>query len=90
MGTFAACRGDGSDPPRDLGARCVGARDCDTGLCVDVDPESRICTIECAGDEGCPAGFGCARFSLSVEEDAGPVGEAVRACAPAADAGDAG
>lgn len=88
MLALVACRGDGHSSPEDLGDPCNGARDCDTGLCIDT-PDGQICTSECRDDEECPEGFGCERFSLAIEGDAGPVGEAVRACAPvpAPDAG---
>jgi hypothetical protein len=83
---FAACRGDGGRTFEDVGDPCTGARDCDTGLCVDLDAEgTRICTFECRDDDACPEGFSCERFSLAEEGDAGPIGEAVRACAPITD-----
>lgn len=81
-----ACRDSVHEPPRDIGASCVDARDCDTGLCVDVGA-ARLCTKPCVGDEDCPEEMTCQRFSLAQEGDAGPIGEAVRACAPAVDGG---
>lgn len=80
-----ACRGDGPAPPDDVGEPCTDARDCDTGLCIDA-PGGPACTMECGNSGDCPPGFVCERFSLAEEGDAGPVGEAVRACAPEGDA----
>jgi hypothetical protein len=83
---LVACRGDEGGVSADVGAPCSGARDCDTGLCIDTGG-ARVCTIECDDEADCAAGMTCARFGLAIREDGedgedAGMGEAVHACAP--------
>jgi peptidoglycan/xylan/chitin deacetylase (PgdA/CDA1 family) len=45
--------------PRDVGAACASAADCDSGLCAALTPEVGVCTAACNLKTKCPKGTAC-------------------------------
>lgn len=42
-----------------MGGTCKSHMDCESSMCLGVDEDSGVCTVECEEEGECPNGFGC-------------------------------
>ncbi|HTJ81104.1 MAG TPA: hypothetical protein VL400_05250 [Polyangiaceae bacterium] len=45
--------------PREVGAACSADADCDSGMCIEITPETKLCSAACNLSAKCPKGTAC-------------------------------